>query len=88
MKKIQTKRFDGKMYVRIRYGFILRYIRQWVKHYENHGYSVHMDRHEKSRFYQVWIRSGTDPESAGPIPELIPISHRIGHETIVFEGMI
>jgi hypothetical protein len=87
MKEPKTKRFDGKLYALRHYGHILRYIRKLRAHYTALGYRVELVR-EKS-IYQLWIRSGTDPESAGVMPARIPISNKIGRdEKIIFLGML
>jgi len=89
MTREKTKRFDGKVYLLMHTGHILRYMRQWREHYTALGYRVELDKTERSKIYQLWIRSGTDPESAGVMPARIPISNKIGRdEKIIFLGML
>jgi hypothetical protein len=87
MTQEKTKRFDGKLYFLMHTGHILRYIKQWQKHYTALGYRVELVR-EKS-IYQLWIRSGTNPDDPGPMPARIPISNKIGRdEKIIFLGRL
>jgi len=77
------------MYLLMHTGHILRYIRQWREHYTALGYSVEMDKGERSRLYRVWIRSGGNPDDPGPMPARVPLSHRTGkEEKIIFLGML
>jgi hypothetical protein len=87
MTREKTKRFDGKVYALRHIGHILRYIKQWQKHYTALGYRVELVR-EKS-IYQLWIRSGGNPDDPGPMPERVTLSHRTGkEEKIIFLGML